>query len=548
MNPIEQRTLDILNHSSEIIRELPNSGYWLDQINDLKTNVHTKCTLAVGGRVKAGKSTFINALLGENLALVGTTETTATINRFVFGKPLNPQKPVKVVYKNGNVSYESQAFMDSFQGNDAKTMALSKGILYFERAIENPILKEIDLVDTPGTGAVVDEHQGAAESAFGIKDLQELRKEHSEQTQELVKKADAVIYLVGAVATRDNKEFMDAFQQACDGSSALNAIGLMSCIDIDEKVLYNSKEQADYVANSLKEQLSGVMPVSAALYQAVQQHASSFEEWQQFLKSIQKETLEELCDSNDAAWNGGFDDDLREEGHIVPDLSYRKRMQKEMGIPWSAFRAIINILYRSGSAEEAIQKIYELSNFGEVKRVLEDQFFARAKAIKCTVLLSKLNKILWLIRNDALYSLKRSAKKSEDWIRAVDKNIRPTDSSNAEELTAFIRGNIKSQVEIDRIEKAITTQLVQPLEVLMLEIKETNMDYKMLQEVHRMKDSFGQYYEELCTLFGMYGTKPQISNDEKMQRQMFWQNKAMRYMDRKMQEVAYYAASAYGKL
>lgn len=548
MNPIEQRTLDILNHSSEIIRELPNSGYWLDQINELKTNVHTKCTLAVGGRVKAGKSTFINALLGENLALVGTTETTATINRFVYGKPLDPNKPVKVVYKNGNVSYESQAFMDSFQGNDAKTMALSKGILYFERAIDNPILQEIDLVDTPGTGAVVAEHQGAAESAFGIKDLQELRKEHSEQTQELVKKADAVIYLVGAVATRDNKEFMDAFQQACDGSSALNAIGLMSCIDIDEKVLYNSKEQADYVADSLKEQLSGVMPVSAALYQAVQQHSSSFVEWQQFLKSIQRETLEELCDSNDSSWKGEFDEDLREDGHIVPDLSYRKKMQKEMGVPWSAFRAIINILYNSDSAEEAIQKVYDLSNFKEVKRVLEDQFFARAKAIKCTVLLSKLNKILWLIRNDALYSLKRSAKKSDDWIRLIDKNIRPTDSSNAEELTAFIRGNIKSQAEIDRIEKAIMTQLVQPLEELMLEIKETNMDYKMLQEVHRMKDSFGQYYEELCTLFGMYGTKPQISNDEKMSRQMFWQSKAMRYMDRKMQEVAYYAASAYGKL
>ena len=97
MNPIEQRTLDILNRSSEIIRELPNSGYWLDQINELKTNVHTKCTLAVGGRVKAGKSTFINALLGENLALVGTTETTATINRFVYGKPIDPNKPVKVV-------------------------------------------------------------------------------------------------------------------------------------------------------------------------------------------------------------------------------------------------------------------------------------------------------------------------------------------------------------------------------------------------------------------------------------------------------------------
>lgn len=217
-------------------------------------------------------------------------------------------------------------------------------------------------------------------------------------------------------------------------------------------------------------------------------------------------------------------------------------------LPWGVFRAIVKALHESESPEKAHEQLVSLCNFEEVKRVLEDQFFARAKAIKCTVLLSKLNKILWLIRNDALYSLKRSAKKSEEWIKLIDKNIRTTDASNADELTAFIRNNIKSSNDIERIEKAIMSQLVQPLEELMLEIEETNMDYKMLQEVHRMKDAFSQYYEELCTLFGMYGTKPHVSEEEKMQRQMFWQSKAMRYMDRKMQEVAYYAASAYGKL
>lgn len=545
MNPIEQRTLDILNRSSEIIRELPNSGCWLDQINELKTNVHTKCTLAVGGRVKAGKSTFINALLGENLALVGTTETTATINRFVYGKPIDPNKPVKVVYKNGNVSYESQAFMDSFQGNDAKTMALSKGILYFERAIENPILQEIDLVDTPGTGAVVDEHQGATNSAFGINDLQELRKEHNEQTQELVKKADAVIYLVGAVANQDNKQFLDSFQQACDGASALNAIGLMSCVDIQEEVLYNSKSQADYVAESLKEQLSGVLPVSAALYMAITAHSSKFAQWQKQIKVIPEEIFKYLM-RDDSAWNGKYDTALKSK---CPNLLPKEERQQMKGnMPWGVFRAIVKALHESESPEKAHEQLVSLCNFEEVKRVLEDQFFARAKTIKCTVLLSKLNKILWLIRNDALYSFKRSAKKSAEWIKLIDKNIRTTDASNADELTAFIRNNIKSLNDIERIEKAIMSQLVQPLEELMLEIEETNMDYKMLQEVHRMKETFGQYYEELCTLFGMYGTKPQISQEDKMQRQMFWQSKAMRYMDRKMQEVAYYAASAYGKL
>ena len=547
MNPIEERTLDILNRSTDIIRELPNSSIWLDQINTLKTKVHTKCTLAVGGRVKAGKSTFINTLLGEKLALVGTSETTATINYFVYGKPADPKKPVKVVYKDGREEYESQAFMNTFQGNDARTMALSKGILYFERVLENPILKEIDLVDTPGTGAVVDEHQGAAESAFGIKDLQELRKEHSEQTQDLVKKADAVIYLVGAVANQDNKQFLGNFQQACDGASALNAIGIISRIDEEEATLYNSQSQAEYVADSLKEQLSGVMPVSAALYEAVRKCSSFFTEWQRFVKSIPNDAFEELCDG-DTSWKGNFDEDLINEGYSIPDISTRIKMYETVNAPWGVFRAIIKTLYKSDSAEEATQKLLKLSNFEEVRRVLRDQFFARAKAIKCTVLLSQLNKILLLIRNDALYTFKRSAKKSDEWIQLIDKNIRPNDASSAAELTAFIRSNIKSSAEIERIEKAIMTQLVLPLEQLMIEIEQTNMDYKMLQIVHRMKDAFGSYYEELCNLFGMYGSKPQLTDEQKMNRQMFWQSKSMRYADPQMQEVAYYAASVYGKL
>lgn len=545
MNPIEERTLDILNRSTDIIRDLPNSASWLDQINTLKSKVHTKCTLAVGGRVKAGKSTFINTLLGEKLALVGTSETTATINYFVFGKPADPNKPVKVVYKDGREVYESQAFMDAFQGNDARTMALSKGILYFERALENPILKEIDLVDTPGTGAVVDEHQGAAESAFGIKDLQDLRKEHSEQTQDLVKKADAVIYLVGAVANQDNKQFLDNFQQACDGASALNAIGIISRIDEEEATLYNSQSQAEYVADSLKEQLSGVMPVSAALYEAVQKHSAQFEQWRTQLRSIPEDIFNYLCRSAEA-WEGKFDTILIKKYPNLMEVSIRSQMKGD--IPWGVFRAIIKTLYKSSSAEEATHELLKLSNFEEVRRVLRDQFFARAKAIKCTVLLSQLNKILLLIRNDALYTLKRSAKKSEEWIQLIDKNIRPDDASSAAELTAFIRSNIKSAAEIDRIEKAIMSQLVLPLEQLMIEIEQTNMDYKMLQIVHRMKDAFGSYYEELCNLFGMYGSKPKFPDEQKMNRQMFWQSKSMRYADPQMQEVASYAASAYGKL
>lgn len=545
MNPIEQRTLDILNKSAEIIRQLPNSAYWIDEINQLKHNVDKKCTLAVGGRVKAGKSTFINTLLGEQLALVGTSETTATVNRFVYGYPADPTKPVKVVYKNGNVSYENQAFMDSFQGNSAKTMALSKGISYFEIALENPILLDVDLVDTPGTDAVVAEHEKAAQEVFGP-ESKELRKEHDKQTKKIVQTADAVIYLVGAVANASNKKFLDDFQHTCNDSSAINAVGVISRIDEEEATLYNSQSQADYVARSLKDQLSGVMPVSACLYETIKKHSHQFAQWQQMIRSIPQDLFEKyLCRTQDA-WEGKYDTILLKQ---CPDLiSKDLRQQMKADISWGVFRAIIKILYETNSPQEAEQKLLKLSNFDEVKRVLQEQFFARAKSIKCTKQLNQLKKILLQIRNDSLYTLKRSARKSEEWKVLINKHIKPNNVDAASELLAFVESSIKSEKEIDAIEYAVYNDLIRPVEQLLLDIETTNMDYNMLQKLQKLKDRFGEYYEELCEIFGMYGVKPQLTNEQKMNRQMFWQTKSMRYMDKDMQDIAIYAASVYGKM
>ena len=283
-----------------------------------------------------------------------------------------------------------------------------------------------------------------------------------------------------------------------------------------------------------------------ALYEAVQKHSAQFEQWRSQLQTIPQDIFEAYLSKMQDAWDGKYDTALTKKCPNLLDISIRRQMKGE--ISWGVFRAMIKTLYKSDAAEEATQELLKLSNFEEVRRVLREQFFARAKAIKCTVLLSQLNKILLLIRNDALYTLKRSAKKSEEWIRLIDKNIRPKDDAAADEVTTFIRSNIKSSAEIERIEKAIMSQLVLPLEQLMIDIEQTNMDYKMLQIVHKMKESFGANYEELCHLFGMYGSKPQLPDEQKMNRQMYWQSKSMRYADPQMQEVASYAASSYGKL
>lgn len=546
-NPIEDKTLQILERSSEIIKELPHSASWLEEVNKLKLQVHKPCVLAIGGRVKAGKSTFLNTLLGENLAMVGETETTATINRFVYGTPADPSKPIKVVYKNGTEEFVARSFMDSLQNNDSQMATKRKAILYFEHTLPHPILKDIILVDTPGTDAVVADHEDAAKQAFfDTAEDKSLRAEHDAQTKDLVAKADAVIYLVGAVANSSNQQFLDNFKQACDGSSALNAIGVISRIDEEEQLLLNSAEQARYVAQSLREQVSNVMPVSACLYSTLKNYSNQFDSWKKWLSTIPEEVFDRYLIGSEGGWNGRYDSALCKKYPNLISADIRNRMKGD--IPWGVFRAIAKRLYTC-SVEQAVVELYQLANFDEVKRTLQEQFFNRSKAIRCTVLLNKLSKLLMQIRHEALTDMEKRTFKAVDWRKLITTYIAPKNSVAANEIIEFINENIKTQEDIARIEQTIIQDLVRPLEMLVLEIQSLNLDYKMLKQVQLFKERFSEEnYQELCELFGMYGEKPTKTQDEKINRQMFWQGKSIRYADPQMRDIASYAAASYGKL
>lgn len=110
---------------------------YLYNIEKLEQKLSQPCVLAIAGRVKAGKSSFLNALLGEDLAKVGDTETTATINYFKGGKPLDPTHPIKVVWESGNETYVDKSFMDSLQGRDDETLKRAQGIKWLEYYIDS---------------------------------------------------------------------------------------------------------------------------------------------------------------------------------------------------------------------------------------------------------------------------------------------------------------------------------------------------------------------------------------------------------------------------
>ncbi len=109
-------------------------------VSDLRNRLNDPFMFVIVGEVKAGKSSFINALLEskEEITAVAPQPMTDTIQQIVYG----PEKQVLTINP------------------------------YLKR-IEIPveILREIALVDTPGTNTIIEHHQEITESFIPASDL-----------------------------------------------------------------------------------------------------------------------------------------------------------------------------------------------------------------------------------------------------------------------------------------------------------------------------------------------------------------------------------------
>jgi len=109
-------------------------------LQDILDRIHDPYMFVIVGEVKAGKSSFINALLntGEEICKVAPSPMTDTIQQIVYGE------------KEEMISINP----------------------YLKR-IHQPvdILKEIAIVDTPGTNTIVDHHQEITENFIPVSDL-----------------------------------------------------------------------------------------------------------------------------------------------------------------------------------------------------------------------------------------------------------------------------------------------------------------------------------------------------------------------------------------
>ena len=379
----------------------------------------------------------------------------------------------------------------------------TEGIEYLEYLLPLPYLREVTLVDTPGTEAVVDEHQNRLAEFLNL--AKQMRERHNRDTDVIGAEADAVIYLVGQVPRSTDQAFLEEFGQATGGRSrALNAIGVMAKIDLQPAILERRSAMSAKIAKQLEASLNTVVPVSAGIFQASRRLCENGNRalisLMERLREIPPPRLQRLLDS----------DELYDLEFADCPVSPNERRQLRGNMPWTVFTTIAGLAADPArSADQVVLEMEALAGFGPLREVLDRHFFKRARILRCYRTLNDARKLVDQLCYRHLPEFRqcdRSEKARRDRFLAFIR-MAQGEKSVAKELEEFISLQCGTHERAAKVETAIK-ELDRNLARLFHEMEEHNADFEALELLQIHQDIFSSAEsEELRSLLGIYGVE-----------------------------------------
>lgn len=188
--------------------------------------------VAVMGEFNAGKSSFVNALCGADVAPTGVTPTTATINVLRYGD----RPEARVVRHDGSTEDVRATDVHTFLGNLRDEDA--GGIRSVEIFLPVEALRRVEIVDTPGLNAI--------------------RPEHERVARDFLRDADAIVWVfaAGQAAKATEREAL-----AVARAAGKRVIGVVNKIDLAAP--HELKAVVRHIERTLGDLVDSIIPFSA---------------------------------------------------------------------------------------------------------------------------------------------------------------------------------------------------------------------------------------------------------------------------------------------
>jgi small GTP-binding protein len=223
---------DIARFVERLFESRRELGHLVGDVARTAANLDQPLLVTVMGEFKSGKSSFVNAFIGADVAPTGITPTTATINVVRYGR----ERGGRIFGHDGSVLElgwdELMAHLQALSPDASKT------IDRVEILVPLPQLEKINIIDTPGLNSIQPEHEA---TALGF-----------------IAKADAIVWVFSANQTgksTEKKALQTIREEGKRVLGVLNKADQLSASDL--------AEVTSFVTNQLGDLVETIIPFSA---------------------------------------------------------------------------------------------------------------------------------------------------------------------------------------------------------------------------------------------------------------------------------------------
>lgn len=232
-----------LNIIIDELRKKTDSGIVFEMVlSDMQKAVTTfeePLNVMIMGEFSTGKSSFINALIGQEILKTNDTPTTAVITKISYG---NSDK-VLVHYVDGRLEEETTKKFEKLTSvtKNKKKNKIHENISYVERFIPVDYLKNINIIDSPG--------------------LNDTCKEHVEVTKRFVNNTDMILWIF-TIQNAGTKSEVEALENL---SEYLKPIGIVNKIDMLDDEDDSLEDELQDISNRLGNRVKDLIGVSSKM-------------------------------------------------------------------------------------------------------------------------------------------------------------------------------------------------------------------------------------------------------------------------------------------